>query len=523
MGEGIALSWIVLGEKNNLVELRSVKSKENEDDGLLPIGSFLTVETGKESKVILRVEQSNQSDPYAPTALLAEMNLEGLIQDVKCYNLVKARRIQHITNRIDGKYDFIRARQLARRSTNEEIKEAFKSSDSGPKIFPATMFSGENSLISGNNNELLHVQLDEEMFWHQMAICGAMGQGKTVAMKYLSQYFVEEMGGCVIALNVKDDDLLHMEKESIVDTPEIRKEWESIGIEPKGIINFQIYHPFGDNYDPESEVDQNRLNRITLSTSDINPESLLGLVRNQMTAPAARWFPDIFRWWQDAHPDGRFIEFQRWFDHDDRENVFNTLDINNNEGSRALHHGTVGNISSSIGSAVKFFEVEGSDPIDIRLFLEKGKYSTVDLSPPDGIEFGSIFLRHILSELKKEKKHYADLPVLIIIDEVHNFHSAGEGTKEALQYLNNICRQGRQSKIGIIFASQDLATMPKGITNIVNTIISFRTTDITTARKFSVSSEEMTSLDKGYAVGILHNIKNLKFIKFPLSVSGVIR
>lgn len=521
------MSWIVLGEKNGLVEMRSIGSDKSEEDGLLPIGSFLTLNNkSNDSKIVLRVEESIQSDPYSPTPLIAEMNLDGLIQDTKCYNIIKAKRIYHDSKRSDGKYEFIKARSIVERSSNDDIMSALHSSENGPRIFPATLFSGENSLIRGNDNEFLNIRLDDEIFWHQMIICGATGMGKTVAIKYLADHFVNELEGCVIALNVKDDDLLHMEKPSTTQSEKIKEEWKSLGIsKPRGIDNFDIYHPFGDNYKCNPNIDKTRIHPITLRVSSIDPESLLGLLREQMTNIASRWFPDIFRYWQQENINDRnirFIHFVEYFDNVE-DNNFQTLDINGLNNTRRLPPQTISNMSRAISYAARFFDNSNAEPIQAEDFLERGKFSTIDLAGGEnGIEFGSIFIRHILKEIKNIKWKYADLPILIVIDEAHKFHSTEQGTKEALNYLDDICRTGRSNKIGIIFASQDLATIPRGLINIVNTVISFGNSDNTTARKFGISAENLSSLDKGYAVATLHNIRNLKYIKFPLSIAGVI-
>lgn len=513
------MSWIVLNEKNGLV---SLKSSGIDNDGLLPIGSFLTVRINDDSRVILRVEESHQYDPYEPSPLISEMGLEGLIQDTKCHNIIKAKRIFHQSNRTDGKFDFIRSRDVAELSSNEDIKNALNACDNGPKVLPATVFSGENSLLKGSNNKYLGIKLSEEMFWHQMIICGSTGSGKTVAMKYLAQHFVEKMNGCVIALNVKDDDLLHMEKPSEFNT-HIMSEWSSLELSfPRGITsgNYQIYHPFGQEYTPAREVDKARINRITLNVDAIDPDSLLGLVREQMTDLGSRWFPAIFRHWKVSNRGALFRDFVSWFNDDARQNVYDTLDRNNNIGQRQLPSGTVGNISRAIEYAQQFFDVENASPVNAELFLERGKFSSIDLTGNNGIEFGSIFLRHILQGIKEVKSDY-DFPILIIIDEAHQFHSNEQGTKEALKYLDNICRTGRSNHIGIIFASQDLATIPKGLINIVNTIISFNCPDPSTARRFNINSEELSSFDQGYAVGSFYKLRNLKYIKFPLSGAGV--
>ena len=88
------MSWIVVRQSKGLIELKSKKSEESQD-GILTVGSFLTVEI-EDSKVILRVEETHQVDPFGPTALVVEMDIGGLEQDVKCYNKILARRLKHI-------------------------------------------------------------------------------------------------------------------------------------------------------------------------------------------------------------------------------------------------------------------------------------------------------------------------------------------------------------------------------------------------------------------------------------------
>ena len=519
------MTWIVLGENKKLIELRS-KPSDNEIEGLLSVGSFLTVTNKRtSSKTILRVEDSIQIEPYAPTPLTVEMDLEGLVHDEKCYNKIIARRLKHISTRDDGKYDFIYPRSKAERSSVDEIREALGSFTNGPFIFPATVYNNESNLIKSSKETFISVGLDNELFWHQTVICGSTGSGKTVAIKYLAHHFIKHLDGCVIALNVKDDDLLHMEKPTTETNDSILKEWDSIKMTPLGIDNFEIYQPSGSD-SPPSSVDGSRVHRITLKIMDLAPESMLGLIREQMSPIATRWFPEIFRHWQNSvkdQPDIKFIKFVEHFDEiwkDDR--LFPTLDINGTSSHQEMPSLTCGNISRAISLVVKFFDTDAT-PVDASDFLQKGKFSTIDLTGnDDGIEFGSIFLRHILKIIDKEKSsgNY-DIPVLIIVDEAHEFHSKDHGTKEALKYLDSIARKGRNRKIGIIFASQDLATIPTGLTNIVNTKISFRSKDKTTAGKLNVKAEDLGKLKKGYAIGDIHNSDQLKWIKFPMSPSGV--
>ena len=80
--------WTVLGEEKGKIKLVS----KNEVSGMLPKGSYLTIEEG-ETKFILRVDNSLQHESYAPSPMLIDMNLSPLKQDQKCQNIVMGGRI----------------------------------------------------------------------------------------------------------------------------------------------------------------------------------------------------------------------------------------------------------------------------------------------------------------------------------------------------------------------------------------------------------------------------------------------
>lgn len=113
------MKWIVLGEKSGKIQLTS----KNQVTGMLPKGSFLTVEEG-ETKFILRVEDSSQHDPYSPSPLIVDMDLTPLKQDRKCRNIISAYRVYNYGTRRDGLIDYIRPQSIARLSTQDEIDAA---------------------------------------------------------------------------------------------------------------------------------------------------------------------------------------------------------------------------------------------------------------------------------------------------------------------------------------------------------------------------------------------------------------
>lgn len=114
------MKWIVLGENNGNIKLASKKEKEGERGGLLPKGSYLTIEK-EDTKFILRVDDSEQNEPYSPSPMIVDMELSPLKPDQKCQNILSAYRVKDISNREDGLIDYIQPQLEARRANQEEV------------------------------------------------------------------------------------------------------------------------------------------------------------------------------------------------------------------------------------------------------------------------------------------------------------------------------------------------------------------------------------------------------------------
>ena len=108
-----------------------------------------------------------------------------------------------------------------------------------------------------------------------------------------------------------------------------------------------------------------------------------------------------------------------------------------------------------------------------------------------------------------------------MIDEVHQFYRSTASAK-ALEELNAIARMGRSEKIGVIFASQNPADLPDGLTAIVNTRIFFRSLG-TVSRKFGISdaSVDLSSLDNGFSLISNISLPQIRLVKFPIPCMGV--
>jgi len=519
------MTWIVIGEERNKVQLVS-KTKSNELPGILPKGSFLTV-LGRDKlpRFVLRVDESSQHEVFRPSPLIVDMDLEGLYGENRCQDHLEAYRIKNLVKRNDGKIDFIEPRLIARRSNQEEVNIALtgeKSADiKGPKVFLATLQGGENQHIADEEGHFLTSTLPDDMFYHQIQISGKVGSGKTVAIKNLAQYFVDELKGAVLAVNVKDIDLLTMNRPTNSNGDEtIEKEWNDLNESPRGVGSTIIYYPANTTLVNTQGIDHSLTTKITLDVQKIDPDSLTGLLQN-ISDIGAQSLPDIFRFWQINRGTKKFKDFIDYFNNAQSNSYrFDTQNIRGDCSNIQLHSGTYGNIQRSLNSAAEFFDNEGAKVLDGMDILARGHLSVINVTGNKGVQFGSILLRdllHKIVELKSSRQ--SEVPILVIIDEVHQFYNT-DNSREALADLDQICRTGRSQKIGVIFASQNEGDIPKGLSSVINTKILFRT-DISSSKYLGVSSEEIQSLSPGFAIVSVHGNPQLRIVKFPMSLAGV--
>lgn len=518
------MTWIVQSGEQGYVKLVS----SNSVDGMLPIGSFLTVQSGK-SKFVLRVEKSYQEVPYEPSSLIIDMNLSAIKEDLKSQNVVTAYRVRDLNSREDGLIDFIEPLSKAERSSSQEINQALRQNAvSGPKIFVSAVYSSENKILKDRDQKLVSIKLPVEAFYHQIMITGKTGSGKTAAMKYLSQYFVEELGGSVIAINVKDNDFLRMNIPTSTESEPTIKEWNSLEGKRHGIENFSVFYPAASSI-PRSETDNESVyKKVTFDIKNIEAEAFTGLLNN-ISDVAALNLPSIFRYWRDEQMkrEPNKVTFKAFTDFISSRRKERSYPAKNSKGEILeeipMHAGTIENIIRNLNYASDFFDNNDATSIGAEDILQAGKMSVIDIADVDhGFTFGSILLRdllHRIVEVKKAKKY--KVPVLIVIDEVHQFYNS-DSSREALGDLDTISRTGRSEKIGVIFASQNPGDMPSGLSNVINTKFMFRSEDMQGISKLiPLGKEEMANLDQGFCAAMIHNLPQVRTIKFPLPYAGI--
>lgn len=534
--------WIVnKPDKDQRIKLVS-KTSERDYAGALPKGSYLTIidKVGK-PQYILAVEDSFEEYPYAPSPFITDLNIDGIDADLKGQNIILAKVVKNLTESENGIIKRPQPRAMARRSNQDEIDlaMAIKENETGPEIFLATIFDNENQVLCDDDGKPITTRIKDDFIFYQTMVVGKTGSGKTVATKYLAQYFVEkENPGCVLAINVKDIDFLKMYEASNDINDEICEEWKAIGNEAHRIANFQIFYPSNVPMDISKGINPEYCTGITLNVEDIEPESMTGLLQT-ITDNAAQNLPDIFRYWRDHQIERRnngkvsdvlFADFLSWFgdihktEEKGAKDLYDVKSIRGLVDTVKLASGTAENILRNLRAVSDYFDNENGRRITIEEIMRPDMMSVIDIQDERSKTFGAILLRHLLSLIVKHNSGSSDIvPTMIIIDEVHQFYNT-KAAEAALGDLDTICRQGRSQKIGVVFSSQNPNDLPSGLTSVINTKLFFKS-DITTlkAHGISVTDSEMQNMSAGYAVVNIHGMSQLKMVKFPLSYSGVVK
>lgn len=516
------MEWIVVDEEKGNIKLVSKKGT----NGLIPKGTYLTIEDDK-NKYILRVIESIQKSVYSPSPLLIDMDILPLVHDRKSQNIIWAHRVKDLFDRKDGLIDFIELLSIARLSNQEEISLALESkNNSGPNVMLATIHSSRCQVLRDNNINPIVVSLPKSMFYHQIQICGKTGSGKTVASKWLADYFINNLGGAVLAINVKDDDFLRMDKASIIVNETILDEWKALGVEPKGIGNFSIYYPATSTMENVKGVTRELCKPITLDIASIEPEALSGLIRG-LSDVGSENLPNIFRYWKHQQDlagikptFNNFISYFRNAEDDGR--FFNTRNIRGDESAGIkLHSGTYNNILRNLDKASEFFDSKDAVVLDASSILNRGEMSVINVAGSKNVEFGAILLRHLLHDIVAVKQsRQNDVPILIIIDEVHQFYN-NNSSKEMLGDLDTICRTGRSQEIGVIFSSQNPTDIPAGLSSVINSKFIFNTDVTGNIPGIPFNKDELSNMEAGYAAVSIHGLPQVKSIKIPMSICGV--
>jgi DNA helicase HerA-like ATPase len=151
------------------------------------------------------------------------------------------------------------------------------------------------------------------------------------------------------------------------------------------------------------------------------------------------------------------------------------------------------------------FDVKKTGAMDYGSMLEPGRVSVIDLSDTDSPQLNNLAIADILRGVQETqderyqaaaKKGASPTPVLIIIEEAHEFLSAQRIQKMPVLFeqVARIAKRGRKRWLGLVFVTQLPQHLPNEVLGLLNNFVIHKITDATVISRMQ---RTIGSIDEG--------------------------
>ena len=414
-------------DKNHPITANEIHLYQTEKSQIVITKDFITIENKHHNPQFFAQITSPEEQP------LYSRSGDALGIVAKCIGLDKLSRLP--LSRLETKV--IHKSQIVRVQVNEEIKgtgnrpsmdsiwrgstekEIVKFLNFPDEGIPFFLLRSNGDLYLDPDDNPVIVKLDPKAPLHGMLGVGGMGSGKTMLQAYLSWWFAVQYKWAAIVINNKANDLLHLDQpaKSYKDP-----NWSLLGLEPKGISDFQIIYPESSGC---SRLGGPKV-PFTLLSNRLRPEALTVLL--EFTERGAVHLPSLFKNWQTGG-GGTILDFTDYLETRGRRvgtYVHYNIYISNRPLHIKIHSSTVDSIISILQGHSRYFDGKGLMPRADEL-VKAGKVTAIDLSRATPLVC-KLMIQHYLHEIRDYQKLILEMKgkdnltnVLLGIDEAHQW------------------------------------------------------------------------------------------------------
>lgn len=363
-------------------------------------------------------------------------------------------------------------------------------------------------------------------------ILGTTGGGKSTTVSGLIDQFQKE--GIATILIDTEGEYTHMDKAT--EAGNMKKLLSKRGIEPHGIKNIKVYHPFGretraDKSTPSSEFNLKFSNLSPYAAADI-----LGLTEAQFSRfikiydaaklilrdlgiyPSRQQQNEVLEYdeFESGYPHitlsllidiaGLVLEkisvgFE-WTTHTDfikqgKATIAKRIEVvakgTDSETSWKALLGKLGQLNRT-----KIFDRQGDIDIPYKELIKAGTVSIFDLSDSDSTLINNIVIANLLRGVQQAQeaayegaiaKNESPTPVVIIIEEAHEFLSKERigRMSHLFEQVARIARRGRKRWLGLMFVTQLPQHLPDEVLGLINSFVLHKINDATVVSRLKRS------------------------------------
>lgn len=318
---------------------------------------------------------------------------------------------------------------------------------------------------------------EQSIIWRHCLICGSTGTGKTHTSKNIlrqihkSQKYSISSGEsetkkarepCIIIID-PESEYGQMKEDPDINNEKIRK-LKNQGVKVGGVDNLKIFHPEINNNNPIEYTQESQSFGLNFDIVKNRPEILFSFDTGHPTQQAIENV--LGEYFHDNDTDNSYQELTKWINEENREEM---LKDKYNIGDR-MWSATLRRLVGDAAIYRSVFDTSTSSLNDIIESLVKGGQISVIPTKHMNSEQQKLVVLSIMSVLADNKMSktekdgetiqntISNTPILLAIDEAHNYLSADTSTIRDNYILNkfiNIAKQGRKYRFGLLPISQN--------------------------------------------------------------------
>lgn len=353
-------------------------------------------------------------------------------------------------------------------------------------------------------------------------ILGTTGGGKSTTVSGLIDQFQKE--GIATILIDTEGEYTHMDKAT--EAENMKKLLSKRGVEPHGIKNIKVYHPFGKETRADKSTPSSEFNLKFSNLSPYAAADILGLTEAQFSRfikiyDAAKLILRDLGIYPNKQQQNEALEYDEfesgyphitlaflidiaglvlekisvgfeWTIHTDfirqgKATITKRIDVvakgTDSETSWKALLGKLGQLNRT-----KIFDRQDGKDIPYTELIKAGTVSIFDLSDSDSTLINNIVIANLLRGVQQvQEAAYEDAitkgesptPIVIIIEEAHEFLS-----KERINKMSNlfeqvarIARRGRKRWLGLMFVTQLPQHLPDEVLGLINSFVLHKIND----------------------------------------------
>ena len=332
------------------------------------------------------------------------------------------------------------------------------------------------------------------LYEHEFSV-GTTGKGKTVRNKNDVKQWIDKLRGAVVILD-KHGEYVDLGK-SPVNPPDLKEQtiWEDCSFQTAGLKDLKIF-----KWAPRLPEEPNKkVEYFTVRLGELESSDLCYYLP-ELTPQGYTVLPRLVNFFKrESGLLPTLANFERWL---------RRVDLQESVADQRTVSAVLRRLAMTLESRI--FDGLDLEDISIQKLVFPGRVSVIPLNHILDEDVVTMIAFHVLNKLARHKlsgQDKAKIPVMILVDEAHNYFprfvdlERRAFIKRLVRRAKTICKEGRKFQLRLQFTTQRPEEIDIGVLSIVNTITFFGCTpqqvsSLKKAIELPISPNQLINLPK---------------------------